>query len=200
MRFTLIPLIFVLSACTTTPNIIPTEDTSLAWDDRKSSLYAQEHWIAHLSVIGVTEQEKFKTRIIWQQNPAAYQIKLRDFIGRTVALIDGSPSGVRVKTSKGREYVGRDAEQLIYELFGLRIPVTGLRYWLLGVPQPDVAYQELLLRADGLAASMQQQGWDLSYQTYVNSDTRKMPANAIFQYDDLTLTVKVSRWDLPTPH
>ena len=197
MRFLILLLLVTLSACTTTaPKIAPIENADQAWDNRKSLLYAQHEWRAHLSVIGVTKDEKFKTRIIWQQNSQGYQIKLRDFIGRTVALIEGSPDKVIVKTSKGERYEDHDAETLIYGLFGLRIPVTGMRYWLRGIPQPKLAYQDLSLRADGLAASMQQAGWQLSYQNYVENNALQLPANAVFQYDDLALTVKIARWDL----
>ena len=197
MRFLILLILFTLSACTTTTTkIVPIENANQAWDSRKSLLYEQAEWSAHLSVIGVTNDEKFKTRIIWQQSADDYQIKLRDFIGRTVALIEGTADKVVVKTSKGQRYEDQDAETLIYGLFGLRIPVAGMRYWLRGVPQPKTEYHDLSLRADGLAASMQQAGWQLSYQNYVDKDTLRLPTNAIFQYDDLALTVKVARWDL----
>ncbi len=198
MRLLFFLLALVLSACSITPKIVPTEDASLAWNERKSYLYQHEQWIAHLSVVGETEQEKFKTRIIWEQKPDTYQIKLRDFIGRTVALIEGSPGKVTVKTSKGKHYEDQDAEKLIYSLFGLRIPVIGLRYWLRGVPHPDKEYQELRLREDGVAESILQEGWQLSYLSYSANNPLQMPANAMFQYDDLSLTVKIARWDLPS--
>ena len=199
MRFLFILIAFALSACATAPSkIVPIDNVNLAWENRKSSLYKQDKWVAHLSLIGVAKQEKFKTRIIWQQIDQNYQIKLRDYIGRTVAIIDGSPQKVIVKTSKGQRYEDNDAETLIYGLFGLRIPVEGMRYWLRGVPQPEEEYQALNLRADGLAESMRQVGWQLSYQDYANNQTLKLPTRALFEYDDLALTVKVARWELTT--
>lgn len=189
-------MVLTLSACTTTPRIIPSDDVDRAWQERKSFLYSHSDWVAHLSLIGVTHDEKFKTRIEWQQRSDGYQIKLRDFIGRTVALIDGSPEKVVVKTSKGERYEDQNAETLIYGLFGLRIPVAGMRYWLRGVPQPETEYVDLELRADGLAEKMQQAGWRLSYQNYADNKPVRMPNQAVFEYDDLALTVKVARWQL----
>lgn len=189
-------MVLTLSACTTAPRIIPSDDADRAWQERKSFLYSHSDWIAHLSLVGVTQDEKFKTRIEWQQRSDGYQIKLRDFIGRTVALIDGSPEKVVVKTSKGERYEDQNAETLIYGLFGLRIPVAGMRYWLRGVPQPETGYADLELRADGLAEKMQQAGWRLSYQNYADNKPVRMPTQAVFEYDDLALTVKVARWQL----
>ena len=199
MRFLFVLIVFALSACTIAPTkIVPIDNANQAWESRKTFLYEQDEWVAHLSLIGIAKKEKFKTRIIWQQNYQNYQIKLRDFIGRTVAVIDGSPQKVVVTTSKGKRYEDQDAETLIYGLFGLRIPVAGMRYWLRGVPQPETEYQELNLRADGLAASMRQVGWQLSYQNYADNEAIKLPAHALFEYDDLALTVKVARWELST--
>lgn len=197
MKYLSFLIVLALVACTTTaPKIAPIDDADLAWEKRKSFLYQHPEWVAHLSLVGVTEQEKFKTRIIWQQRQDGYQIKLRDFIGRTVALIDGVPGKVVVKTSKGERYEDRNAETLIYGLFGLRIPVAGMRYWLRGVPQPDAEYINLLLRADGLAQNMSQSGWQLSYQNYADQEPVRLPTRAVFEYEDLALTVKVARWEL----
>ena len=197
MRYLYFLIVVALAACTTTaPKITPIDNADLAWEKRKSYIYKHPEWVAHLSLIGVTEQEKFKTRIIWQQRHDGYQIKLRDFIGRTVALIEGSAEKVVVKTSKGERYEDQNAETLIYGLFGLRIPVAGMRYWLRGVPQPETEYIDLLLRADGLAENMRQAGWLLSYQNYANQDPVRLPTHAVFEYDDLALTVKVARWEL----
>ncbi len=195
MKFLFFLIVLALSACTIAPKIEPIDDAGLAWEKRKSYLYQHPEWVAHLSLVGVTEQEKFKTRIIWQQRQDGYQIKLRDFIGRTVALIDGSPGKVVVKTSKGERYEDRNAETLIYGLFGLRIPVAGMRYWLRGVPQPDAEYIDLLLRADGLAQNMRQSGWQLTYQNYADQEPVRLPTRAVFEYEDLALTVNVARWE-----
>lgn len=197
MRYLYFLIVVALAACTTTaPKITPIDNADLAWEKRKSYLYTHPEWVAHLSLVGVTEQEKFKTRIIWQQRHDGYQIKLRDFIGRTVALIEGSADKVVVKTSKGERYEDQNAETLIYGLFGLRIPVAGMRYWLRGVPQPDTEYIDLLLRADGLAENMRQAGWQLSYRNYADQAPVQLPTHAVFEYDDLALTVKVARWEL----
>lgn len=197
MRYLLILVVLALAACTTTaPKIEPAVNADLAWEKRKSFLYQHPEWVAHLSLVGVTEQEKFKTRIIWEQQRDGYQIKLRDFIGRTVALIEGSSDKVVVKTSKGERYEDQNAETLIYGLFGLRIPVAGMRYWLRGVPQPNAEYIDLLLRADGLAQNMRQSGWQLSYQNYADQEPVSLPTRAVFEYEDLALTVNVARWEL----
>ena len=218
MRVLLLICALFLTACTTAPKIIPTDNAQLAWERRKENVYKLLSWEAHLSVVGKTEKEKFKTRLIWKQNKDGFEIRLRDFIGRTVAVINGSPDFVElmvtsppyninvnygyewksgeVKTSKGEQYQDVDAEKLIYQLFGLRIPVAGLQFWLRGVPRPQDRVQDIQLRADGLAQSIRQNDWLLAYQSYSDDTTIRMPADAEFSYQDVALLISVSRWNL----
>ena len=168
----LVVCIFSLSACVSVTPTIPVTDTDQAWKTHSNSLYQQQQWLAHLTLIGVNQQQKFKVRAIWQQQDDHYTIKLRDFIGRTVAVIEGSPEGVQAKTSKGQSYTGNTAEELIVELFDMQIPVAGMRYWLLGVPKPNVELDRLELNQVGVADLLGQEGWLMSYADYSQSEAQ----------------------------
>lgn len=187
-------LVSSLSACISVTHVPTTEEVEQVWDARANYLYQQESWEAHLSLVGITDQQKFKTRVVWNQQSDDYQIKLRDFIGRTIAIIDGSPLEVVAKTSKGQRYQGDDAESLIDELFAINIPVTGMRYWLQGLPVPDVEVDQLLFNDEGLAQTLNQQGWKISYPYYVSNKPYKMPSQVLLEYEDIKLTAKISQW------
>ena len=187
--------VFALSACITVNQTIPVEDIDQSWMKRADYLYENSRWIAKMSLVGKTDEQKFKTKVIWQQKDETYQIKLQDFIGRTVAIIDGSEDAVVVKTSKGQQYKGDNAEALIKELFGMHIPVSGLRFWLQGLPQPNRQLDELMLSEEGLAESIRQQGWLMSYPYYVANDPFKMPSQVLLGIEDLLLTVKITQWE-----
>ena len=189
-------LVSLLSACVSVTQVPPAEDVKQIWDARANYLYQQEDWEAQLSLVGVTDQQKFKTRVVWDQQSDDYQIKLRDFIGRTIAIIDGSPSEVVAKTSKGQRYQGDDAETLINELFAINIPVTGMRYWLQGLPVPSVDVDQLKFNDDGLAHTLNQQGWKISYPYYMSNQPYKMPSQVLLEFEDIKLTVKISQWKL----
>ena len=191
--FIIVAVMLVLPACVT---VAPVIDADRVWKARSEFLYQQHFWTAHLALIGVNHQQKFKTRAVWEQKGDRYTIKLRDFIGRTIAVIEGSPEGVQAKTSKGQHYQGDSAEQLIKQLFDLHIPVSGMRYWLLGVPKPNIQVGQLSLNEEGLVEEMQQQGWAMSYPYYLHNDPFKMPSQILLGYEDIDLTVKVSQWTL----
>ena len=187
-----------LPACVSVTPVIPVEDADLAWKTRSEYLYQQNHWTAHLALIGANHQQKFKTRAVWEQHGDHYTIKLRDFIGRTIAIIEGSPQGVQAKTSKGQHYTGHNAEDLIAQLFDIQIPVSGMRYWLLGLPKPNVQVNQLVLNNAGLADQVTQEGWSMTYPYYLDNDPFKMPSQILLAFEDIDLTVKVSQWTFNT--
>lgn len=187
-------IVMTLMGCVTVTPVITKQDADQIWQARSEYLYQQNHWTAHLTLVGVTTEQKFKTRAIWEQKGERYTIKLRDFIGRTVAIIDGSPEAVSAKTSKGEHFEGDSAEQLIRQLFDIQIPVAGMRYWLLGLPKPNLEVKQLDLNGQGLAEHVSQQGWAMNYPYYLEYDPFKMPSQILFAYEDIDLTVKVSQW------
>ncbi len=188
--------VLMLSACISISQLPPAEDAKQVWDARANYLYALDDWTAQIVLVGNNHQQKFKTRVDWQQQSENYQIKLRDFIGRTIAIIDGSPSGVVAKTSNGQRYQGDDAEALINELFAINIPVAGMRYWLQGVPMPNETIDQLALDDNGLAKTLSQQDWKISYPHYLQNDPYKMPSQVILEFENISLTVKISQWTL----
>ena len=192
----LIIFVLLLGACAQPPKVVPVENPEQVWNTRATYLYSHEVWMANMSVVGKTSNEKFKTRLSWDQNNNSYQIKLRDFIGRTVAIINGSASKVTAKTSKGKSYKGDTAEELLDEIAGMRIPLEGMKYWIRALPEPDAKLQSFVLGEDGLPKSMEQNGWQMSYPSYEKFGDTQMPKQVLLAYDDLNLTVDITSWDL----
>ena len=176
--------------------VAPIQQRAERWQQRTDYLYQNQYWTAHLSLLAVARQQKFNTRVEWRQQAERYQIKLKDFIGRTWAVIEGAPPAVTVKTSGGRRYQGHSAEALINELLGMRLPVSGLRYWLQGLPQPQVSPARLVLSEQGLAEEISQSGWQITYPHYRLNNAFNMPGQVLLRFDDVTLNVKVSQWVL----
>ncbi len=64
------------------------------------------------------------------------------------------------------------AEILIQQMFGFSLPVSGLEYWLLGIPQPKIKYHKTLL--NNQLISLEQQGWRIQYVNYVGGVPQKL--------------------------
>ena len=181
----------VLSACAALQIQPPQRDI-----DRSDYLLQRMKWDAHMTVLAMTAQEKLKARLHWQQTEQGFTIKLRDFIGRTVAVVEGDAQGVVARTSKGQRYQGTDADSLLADLTGLKLPINGLKYWLQGLADPD---QTLTQRTDDenqLPLMIQQSGWTIHYASYQYDEKVPMAKNITLDHQDIHLQLKIASWSL----
>ena len=72
-----------------------------------------------------------------------------------------------------------------------------MRYWLLGVPAPESSHQLLQVSTDGLAAQIEQQGWQLKYLAYSQQSGQRLPSQAEFSIGQVRLRAEISQWQLP---
>ena len=187
----------LLVACATPQPVLRAELPVVDWQTHLIQQQALSEWQAQMVIYGQDRDQKFKLRLLWKQQGERYQIKIKDFIGRTVAVLEGVPGEVSLKTSKGQHFQGEDADQLIYELLNLPIHISGMRYLLLGVPEPASPHRLLQVSADGLAAEIQQQGWQLKYLSYSQQSGRRLPSQAAFSIDQVHLRAQIKQWQIP---
>lgn len=192
MRFFMIlVLTIVLSACATT-QVQPPQQAI----DRSEYLMQLTGWDAHMTVVAMTAQEKLKARLHWQQTSQGYTIKLRDFIGRTVAVIESDEFGVVARTSKGQQYQGADADGLLADLTGLKLPINGLKYWLQGLADPQQKLLRITESENQLPQMIEQAGWTIHYASYQYDERVPMAKNINLDHEDIHLQVKIVRWSL----
>lgn len=184
-------LLSVLSACAIVP-----QQPSGSDQVRGDYLLELSSWSMNMSLLAKTPQAKYKARLQWQQMPEQYQIRVRDFIGRTIATIQGTPQIVVAKTVKGRRYENVDADLLLAELTGLQVPVNGLQYWLLGLTDPRFEVQAYQTDTQGLPQVIQQMGWTIRYQAYQAVGSVAMPERIKLDQDGVSLQLKISHWQL----
>ena len=61
---------------------------------------------------------------------------------------------------------GVDAESLLFNLTGWRLPVSEMRYWLFGMPSPN-ASGKFWLNEQGQLQTLQQSEWEIQFDRYV---------------------------------
>jgi len=133
-------------------------------------------------VAGKSNDQGFRAGVNWNQMQEHYVIDLHGPLGRKVAVITGMPNNVQLNTSKGQSFVANDPEELMQKLFGYSLPIDGLQYWLLGMPDPEQTHAALVLDEQGRLMRLNQAGWLVDYKRYHES-TPALPAlsNANFQ-------------------
>jgi outer membrane lipoprotein LolB len=135
-------------------------------------------------------------RVVWEQHPQSYQIRLYGPLGSQAIQIKGEPNGVSLTKTDGKIITANTPEALVHQELGWVIPVSGLRYWLRGLPAPGAAPQKMLLDDSNRLWQIDQQGWSIQYQAYKSIEGRDVPYKLLLTNGSLRLKFIFDRWSL----
>lgn len=181
-----------LAGCAITPP--PKAMDHDAWLQHVRSVHAIERWQVSAKLLGDREGEKFRARFLWQQYQSGYEIQLLSAFGNQLALIKSTGSQVEVTTSKGQRYVDRDAQALTKRLFNIELPIARMRYWSLGVPDPEERHEPIEFNELGYARAFNQAGWSVQYQSYQQDLAIPLPREFSMRNADFRARVIVASW------
>ncbi len=157
----------VLGACSSlpVPTPLPGDTAEALWQQRQPQLADIRHWAVSGRLAIITQQTGWHTRVRWTQHDDDYLIQLDTPLGQGAAELHGSAAAVMLRTAEG-EFSADSAEALLAQRLGWRLPVSGLRYWVRGLPDPGAAVERLTLDDAGRLTRLQQSGWDIEFRHY----------------------------------
>lgn len=184
-------LALCVSACRTLPS-----STGIPWPERRLALQALEHYGFHGQLGAATATEGFSATLNWQQQGVASEAQLRASLGMGSAHLIFDGEQLQFTASNGSQVAGVAAHEAMISLLGFEPPLTSLRYWLLGVPDPRAPGEEALDAAQRLA-QLSQGGWQINYGDYVHQGAHWLPGLVTLRHADARLTVHIRHWQLP---
>jgi len=132
----------------------------------------------------------------WREAAGHYRLNLAGPLGQGALQIIGTVGGVaHLQTANGRQYAARDADALVLSATGWQLPVTGLRYWIRGIPAPG-GKASMALDDHGRLARLQQSGWDITYSRYQSAAGRDWPSRMHLETADISVTLIVDQWTI----
>jgi outer membrane lipoprotein LolB len=194
----LICLCGLLAACAAVPPV-PTPVAEQRWQERRQALEKLHNWTLNGRIALQTEQEAWNASIFWQQRGDAFDIKLVGPLGQGTMSIEGDASGVRLRTPKGETFAARDAEDLLYRQLGWRMPLSGLCYWVRGLPAPALP-ASLHIDAEGRLSGLAQAGWRIAYLRYQHEggaglpDLPDLPGKIFLDNPQVSVRLVVQHW------
>ena len=174
------PFILILAALLTAC-AVPTKPTSQPPDEQRWQAHLQQMagvvaWDIRGRVAIQTEDNGGQADLFWaQQTPDYYDIKLVLPFGGGTTLLQGRPEGVVLISNDGQRIYEDDPDRLLAAVQGWKFPVTGLRYWLLGMPVPDRSSRLIHWNEAGYLQLMEQDGWRIEMKAYKQVGQYQLP-------------------------
>lgn len=170
-------IVFInLTACSITEkkDVAP---ESVNWQQHKQALGQAQRWTIKGRISVQTEFQGGQADYTWQQhNQTDYNIRLQAPMGAGTTLLIGRADGVNLKSSSGEELFDTDVDKLMLRLNGWPLPVSGLHYWVRGLPAPDVQYEVSQWHKNGLPEVMLQNGWRIEFRKYKTVSGNVLPS------------------------
>ena len=190
-------LLLTLAGCSMAPEPV----SEVQWQSHQARLanISQFRLSGKMGYISPEQRESFNFQ--WQKKADSSQLRLTNFLGQTILNLTISAQGARVETYDDQVYTADNAEQLIWQLTGLDIPINLLQDWILGLPSQTDQYQ---LNSNNTLQSLDKtagnRSWHVDYARYREypwqSTALPLPDKLKLTQSQTAINLVVSKWTL----
>jgi outer membrane lipoprotein LolB len=183
----------VLAGCRTLP---PAPPPGASWEARRPQLQSLTHFQLHGRVAVAAGGEGFNANLHWTQDGARSEVTLEGPLGVGGAKLTATGDELTVVTSSGERVESAAAHAELAARLGFDPPLSSLRYWVLGVPDPTQPSTESLDPAQQRLSGLTQAGWHVQYQSYESAGAEALPARMILQREAVRVRLLVDSWQI----
>jgi len=187
-------LLASLAGCAVTPPRMPATSPELAWQERQAQLQSLKLWQLTGRLAVQSGDDGWNATLIWRQENEQYRMQLVAPLGQGSLQLEGDNQQVELRTSEGKSAVSSDPDTLILTELGWRVPVSALRYWVLGLAAPGPAEWEL--DAFGRLHHLKQSGWEVEFLDYAMQGTTELPSRLFVTNHQARVRLVIKRWEL----
>ncbi len=185
-------LLLVASCATRLP---PVANPEQRWQAHLASVAGLQSWRASGRVGVKTGDDGWTASFSWRQTGDDYSIRIHGPLGRGLVELAGNPDRVLLMQTGQPVRVAQSPEALLYQATGWSFPISGLRYWILGVPVAGQAERHSLNAGGGLQR-LHQAGWEIEYSDYQPVDGMNLPVKLKLANGDIRVKLIAREWQL----
>jgi outer membrane lipoprotein LolB len=150
-------------------------------------------------VAGAVGKEGFSAQLDLQQRGDKSSLSLRSPLGFGSATVESDGRSLEYRSSRGEQLTGDAGLNALTARLGFEPPLSSLRYWLLGVPDPTLPAVEQIA-ASGAPWSFDQRGWKITVSEPVaaaaGEATVQVPRRVTIERAPARLRIIVDKWKL----
>ncbi|MCG5529379.1 lipoprotein insertase outer membrane protein LolB [Halorhodospira halochloris] len=132
----------------------------------------------------------------WQQRDEVFDINLSGPFGAGAVRVSGQPGAVVLNDGSGQAHSAPDPESLFATHTGYDLPVSALRYWIVGLPAEELEVGDKDIDARGRPRQIVQNGWQVEFRRWESVEGIYMPSRIDIQKSAKQLRVALSSWQI----
>ena len=196
IKQSLLVVLMFTGGCALQPTV---PGTSVAWGERRTQLAEMSEWQARGRIAVKSVDGGGQGNIQWFQAGAGSRVLLRGPFGVGGYEIAWDAERIEVIGKSGEieiAYSGPNAaEQFLLDQLGWSFPAMSLRYWMLGVPDPEFDSDEQF-DTDGWLVGIRQNGWSVGYDGFKVWNNIWLPKRLVLNHDEARVKLVIDNWSL----
>jgi outer membrane lipoprotein LolB len=185
----------LLSAgCRTLPPSAPVGPGADApWPEQRAALQKIERYALNGRVAVAAQGQGFSASLRYQQQSRRSNLALDGPLGIGGLRVDIDGDDIAIATSRGEKLDGQAARDELERRLGFQLPLTELRWWLLGIPAPG----EASINQDegsGEIHDFTQNGWRVSINSRAAGLGFALPQRLTAEREGARLKLFVENW------
>ena len=163
--------------------------------DERKELYDIKVWAMDGRIAVHAEGDAWHASFSWRHDWKEDVLHIAGPLGQGAVDIVLRGQWIQITRSDGTSEVSERPEELLRARLGVAVPLSALRYWVLGLPEPDY---EHVSRYDavGQLRALRQQGWDVIYERYSGEGVWVLPKKMLITQADIKLKIIVDQWHI----
>ncbi|PWY57545.1 outer membrane lipoprotein LolB [Legionella qingyii] len=192
-HFIIIPF-FLLTACAPPrPAAELPENKVMPVEQRKAKTETVSSWEIRGAMAAKNKNKGWSATMNWKQSgPGAYQIRLMGPLGGGTVLIDKKGDIVTFQDGP-KKVTSHNADELLVEQTGIRLPVNNLYYWVRGLPAPGPVQAEHRDDYNHLV-QLKQNGYTINFTKYTSVKGIDLPSMIRLEGNGVMVKVVIQNW------
>ncbi len=170
----------------------------MEWSERKIALSNLTHWKLSGRFGAKNISDSWSGNINWLQQQNRYQINISGPLSTGSVEISGDEYSSELYVSEEESYGASNAEELLESHTGLRLPMSNLRYWLIGLPSPTSLLESIEFDEFGRLKKVAQQGWAVTFKRYSYVNDVELPNKIFLVNHEFDVRLVIQSWQILT--
>ena len=187
--------LMLAAGCRTLPPGAPVGPGADApWPEQRAALEKLDRYALNGRVAVAAQGQGFSATLRYQQQPRGSNLALDGPLGIGGLRVQIDGEDIEIATSRGEKLDGQSARDELERRLGFQLPLTELRWWLLGIPAPG----EASVNQDagsGEIHDFTQGGWRVSINTRAAGLGFSLPQKMTAEREGARLKLFVQAWE-----
>ncbi|OQW74445.1 MAG: outer membrane lipoprotein LolB [Proteobacteria bacterium ST_bin11] len=181
--------VFLLSGMLLTGCSWLTEKEGEVYRLQDMQVLPQQQWYLEGRLALADERDSISASVSWRHRLYRDDIELSGPLAQGKLVISVAADLVTVDDGDTRKEFSGPAEQILSEQLGVAIPLNAMKYWVVGMPDPDQSFVEQV-------GGFLQAGWHVGFREMQRVNTLVLPRKINAEKDKTKIKLVVDQWDL----